>query len=199
MANKNHKNNTDSINHTSVAGLLDAPLDNDESSDFGLADASLEPDSGIPSGKATLEELNNAHVNVADIAIPKNVRDTYAAHGWELKWIRYQRPNGSPDHEKVANYRVALGGEFVSLDILKRVDPRYAATLSVGQYKGGAEASKAERIIVRGDLALLMYKSELAKRRRELNSRSTEAALSQSERDARNKGLSVEQFNTRPD
>jgi len=181
---------------TLTADELKTIKDDDDFSSLSSPRLDLDYDFGIPTAEVTEDDISAAHMNTADISIPKNVREAYASHGWELKWARYQKPDGSLDHENIAKYRVTLGGDFVPMDQLRKVDPIYARTLSQAMYKGAQMKAKDEQIIVRSDLALMMYKSQIANMRRAKNHAAANRALSAQEVKSRNDGLHVEKFST---
>lgn len=172
--------------------LGDSPIP--EGFDKHSLDSTMEPDFDIPQAVVTELEMNSAHINAVDLSVPVKVKQAYLSKGWELKWVRYTRPNGEFDHAQINKYLVLLGGNFVSLKQVASVDPFWAQTLSQSSYRGGQVGDKTDPVISRGDLALVMYKATLAQAKRAENSRQTLAALTAGEQKARADGLDVVKF-----
>jgi hypothetical protein len=170
--------------------ILSAPIEK------SLDEVLSEPDFGIPDAVITESEINSAHMNALDLSVPANIKRAYMSKGWELKWIRYIKPNGEFDHQQIAKYTVLLGGNFVSIKQLAAVDPVYAATMSQSRYQGGQVGSGEQDVITREDLALVMYKAAIAQRIRLENSKKTMTALTAGERKAKEDGLDVQKFSS---
>lgn len=152
---------------------------------------------GIPiPDEMTEADFNAAHADGRELKIPVHVARAFEAAGWKLKWARY-RFAGEYDHNNMNKYLLRLKARFVTLGMLERVDPLYAASMELDKYKGTAPSAKGEQILTKGnELALVMYPKVLADHRQQEMDRRSKQAMGEQLKKVKSEGLTVEHYSS---
>lgn len=130
-----------------------------------------------------------AYRNPYNTEIPKEIEKFFRSRGYTLRWVRVIHPKlKMPDHERV-NYFLAIGGQLVTADDIRKIDPTFLANMTKYEYQDDfiEENNRGSTMgVKRGDLVLMQLPVAYTEEKRKDTERLMREQLRSTQREYQN-------------